>query len=379
MEALKELINHVENRSSELEEDKSGGRKVVGYLPGGYLPEELVLAAGAVPVCLAHGGSHAAVEQSNAYISRWMDTFCRAQIGYGVSGKDPYYNLIDLLVVPITDNNVRAVSDVIDFNTDIEVFPYGVPHLKDDSAYRYYLHGIGRLKERMEELTGEAITEQRLSEAIILCNRERELLKEISLLRKADPSPLDNRDFVLLNHASLLADKRFMVTTLESVYQSLKTQTSQERKGPRLLLTGSTLAIGDDRILNLIEEAGGVVVMEEFDEGLRPYWENVSLNGHHLEALAESYFMKRVSPAWFRPARERRELLIRLAKDFSVDGVIWYHLLYRDSYKTEAYLFPDKLLKETGLSMMVVESDYDPTEEGPMRTRIETFIHTIGG
>ena len=66
-----------------------------------------------------------------------------------------------------------------------------------------------------------------------------------------------------------------------------------------------------------------------------------------------------------------------LAKDFHVDGVIWYHLMYRESYKIESYYFPDILKKETGLNMLTVESDYDATETGPLQTRIETFIETI--
>jgi len=66
-----------------------------------------------------------------------------------------------------------------------------------------------------------------------------------------------------------------------------------------------------------------------------------------------------------------------LAKDFKVDGVIWYHLMYRDSYKLESHYFPSILKKETGLSMLLLESDYDPSEVGQMRTRIETFIETL--
>ncbi len=60
-----------------------------------------------------------------------------------------------------------------------------------------------------------------------------------------------------------------------------------------------------------------------------------------------------------------------------MDGVIWYQLMYRESYKTESYYFPDRLKRETGLSMLTIESDYDQAETGSLRTRIETFIETI--
>ena len=377
MEAMKMLTAHLKNRLADLKKVREEGRKIIGYTPGGYLPEELVLASDAIPICLARGGDHSMVELAGAYICRWIDTFCRAQIGYGVSGEDPYYSILDLFVVPVTDNHIRAVMDVLDYHTDIDIFPFGVPHVKEGAALDYYLQGITRLKNRLEALTRNQITESRLREAILLCNRERELLRKISLMRRSTQVPMSSRDFVALNHGSFIADKGFMVEVLESVCEELEGLSPPVQEGPRILLTGSTLALGDRKILDLIEESGGVVVIEEFAEGIRPYWEDVLLDGDPMAALADGYFMRRVPPAWFRPGKERLEFLIRLAKDFNVAGVIWYQLLYRESYKLESFYFPNMLRKETGLSMLTLESDYEASESGALRTRIEAFIEAI--
>ena len=377
MEAMKRLSIHLMNRLADLNRAREEGRKIIGYTPGGYLPEELVLASGAIPICLIRGGDHSMVELAGPYICRWIDTFCRAQIGYGVSGEDPYYSILDLLVVPMTDNHIRAVMDVLEYHTDIDIFPFGVPHMKEKAALDYYLYGIKRLKERLEELNGVGISNSKLREAIELCNRERELLRKISLLRRSRRVPMSSRDFVALNHGSFMADKGFMVGVLESVCEELEGLSPPVQEKPRILLTGSTLALGDGKILELIEEAGGVVVIEEFAEGIRPYWEDVTLDGDPMAALADAYFMRRVPPAWFRPGRERLEFLIRLAKDFNVAGVIWYQLMYRESYKLESFYFPNMLRKETGLSMLTLESDYEAAESGGLRTRIEAFIEGI--
>jgi len=377
MKGIDKLSSHLKTRLVDLGNAKDEGRKIIGYTPGGYMPEELVLACGAIPICLIRGGDHAAVERSGAYICRWMDTFCRAQIGYGVSGDDPYYTIIDILTIPITDNHIRAISEVLDYNTDIEIFPFGVPHKKDEYTLAYYLKEITRLKEKLEELTGVKITDAKLKEAIALCNRERELLRKISLMRKSEPTPISSEDFVALHHGSFFADKTVTVEVLESVYEELKTQNAPSQEGPRILLTGSTLALGDRKILDIIQEAGGFIVMEEFAEGIQPYWESVKPDGNLMENLAERYFWRRVPPAWFRPGRERLDFLVHLAQDFNVAGVIWYHLMYRESYKLESYYFPDLLKKKNGLSMLTIESDYDAAEVGQMKTRVETFIETI--
>jgi benzoyl-CoA reductase subunit C len=374
MKALESLDLHLKNRAGELERAKAEGRQVIGYYPGGYVPEEIILSCGAIPVGLHRGGEHEPVLIAGAYLPRWMDTFCRSQIGYKVLGGEPTYDLSDLYVIPITDNNVRILSDAWEFYRLGETFKFGVPHRKTQRALTYYLQGIRALKEKIEDFSGARATEESLNGAIDLCNKERALLRKISSMRKSLSSSITGKDFIRLLHASLWLDKRALVEILETWVREIENQETPPKSGPRILLTGSTLAYGDDKIVNLIEKAGGTVVVEHFAEGLKYYWDDVALDGKPLEALAESYFQHRITPAWFRPSKEMRDFIIQLAEEFSIDGVIWYSLMYRDSYTVQSILFPKILKEATGLPTLVIESDYDAEEVGPLRTRVETFV-----
>ena len=378
MEAMRRLQKHLEERPLELQRMKEQGVKVIGYTPGGYMPEELVYAAGAVPVGLIRGGSPEPIAESAAYMPRFFDTFCRAQIAYRMSGDDPLYQMVDLLVVPITDNNVRAIADSWDFYSNVETFRFGVPHDKEEDAFDYYLEGLHLLKDKLEKVTGNKIEDSKLGEAIALSNSMWESLEKISLLRQSSRPPLSGEEFVRLNHASFYADKPTLIECLQSLYKELKGKEGASPKA-RVLLTGSTLAMGDYKILDLARRAGAAVVVEEFAEGMRHYWERVNLNGDLMEALADRYFRRRVPPAWFRPSRERIDFVMKLAKDFTVDGIIWYQLMYRESYDMQSFYFQRILEKEMGLRMLKVASDYDASEMGPLSTRVETFIETIKG
>jgi len=379
MKTLESLEIHLKNRARDLERIQAEGRKIIGYYPGGYVPEEIILSCGAIPVGLHRGGEHEPVLIAGAYLPRWIDTFCRSQIGFKVLGGEPAYDLIDLFVVPITDNNVRILADAWEFYRLGEIFKFGVPHRKTERALNYYLHGINALKEKIENDSGARVTQENLYEAILLCNRERELFRKISFMRKSRALSLTGKDYIRLLHASLWLDKGVMVQILESLVSEIGSMDIQPRTGPRILLTGSTLAYGDDKIINLVEEAGGTMVIEHFAEGLRHYRDDVALDGNPMEALAEAYFHRRITPAWFRPSREMRDFLIKLTGEFSIDGVIWYGLMYRDSYTVQSTLFPKILKEATGLPTLVVESDYDVEEMGPLRTRIETFVEMIRG
>jgi benzoyl-CoA reductase/2-hydroxyglutaryl-CoA dehydratase subunit BcrC/BadD/HgdB len=377
MEAMKRLSDHLATRLTELARLQKSGTKVIGYAPGGYMPEELVYGCGAVPVGLIRGGDPEPVAESAAYVPRFIDTFCRAQIGYRMLGEDLLYKMIDLLVVPITDHNIKTIADCFNFFANANVFRFGVPHQKDEHAVDYYLAGLHALKDKLEQFTGNKIEEKRLREAIVTCNRMRELLKEISLLRLSPQPPLTGREFVKLNHASFIADKRLLIEVLESIYKELPKKPASGTKRPRILLTGSTLAMGDYKVLEMAEEAGASIVIEEFAEGMRHYWENVHPNGDLMAALADRYFRRRMPPSWFRPSRERLDYLIKLAKDFKADGIIWYQLMYRSSYDIQAFYFEKMLTKELNIPMLKIESDYDVSERGPLRTRIETFVEII--
>ena len=379
MEVMRKLDEHLRTRVDELTKIKREGSKIIGYLPGGYMPEELVYACGAMPIQLIRGGDPEPVAISAGYVPRFLDTFCRSQIAYKILGDEPLYELIDLLVAPVTDNNIRAIADCWNFYTDVEVFRYGVPHTKDDLGFNYYLDGLTLLKEKLESFTGTRVEDEKLREAIALSNRMRELFKEISLMRKSERSPISSRDFSKLNHASFHADRGIMLEVLESLVKELKMREAHNPSGPRILFTGSTLAMGDYKVLDLLEASGAQIVIEYFDEGLRDYWENVADDGDLMKALADMYFMKNVPGAYFRPSRERLDFILKLARDFKVDGILWYQLMYRDGADIQSYRFFQILKKELDIPMLKLQSDWDMAGEiGPFRTRIEAFVETIG-
>jgi benzoyl-CoA reductase/2-hydroxyglutaryl-CoA dehydratase subunit BcrC/BadD/HgdB len=377
MEAMERLSSHLENRRPELKRMKEQGALIVAYSPNAYMPEELIFAAGAIPLALNRGGDSDAVQASAPYLMRYLDAFCRAQIGYRVLGKETLYQLPELLVVPVTDLNVRGIADSWEFFTEVEVFRLGVPHLKTGHGFQHFLDGLNLLKERLEERTGRKITEQRLHEEIVASNRLRDLFRKTSLLRKSEDPPIRGKDFIALSQASLYADRQTMIDILQSLSTDGKGKKMAGSKGPRILVTGSTLAQGDDKVVDLLEEAGASIVVEEFCEGLRDYWDPISEDGDPLRALADGYFMRRVPAAFFRGAtQERIDFLSRLIADFRVDGVVWYSLLYRETYGIEAYLF-QRAADKMDLPVLNIASDYDASETGALRTRIETFVETL--
>lgn len=379
MDAMDRLSAHLKTRVADLWQMKKDGIKMVGYPPGGYLPEEVVYASGAIPIGLIRGGDPEPMTESLAYIPRFVDTFCRSQIGYRMLGEEPLYQMPDIIIDAVTDCNNKAIADCWNFYTDVEVFRFGVPNIRDEIGLKYYTVGLNRLKDKLEEFTGNKITDEKLKQEIETMNKMRNLLREISLLRKEGHPVISSRDYVRLHHTSYYADRSEMISILESLYDELKGVKPRPAKGPRFLFTGSTLAMGDQKIFELLEATDAVIVREEFAEGIRPYMYDVGTDGDPIASLAEGYFKKRVPPAWFSPSTDTNNNLIKLSKEYGVDGVIWYQLMYRESYDMQSKVFEKKLREEADLPMLKLESDYDTSEKGPFKTRIETIIQIAQG
>src|SRR4030042_4140810 len=286
------LTAHLKDRPAQLREAKEKGAKIVGYFPGNYVPEEIIYASGAVRICLAHGGSSEPAYAALAEVPSIICPFARAQIGERLLKTNPYYSMIDMLVAPITCQHLKKAAEIWEYHADIEIFKLGVPHQYDaDFGLEYYAERLRALKDRLQAFTGNEVTSERLSEAIVLYNRMREIIKKISLTRTTPFPPLSALDFIRLNHASFYADPVFMVDILDSVYRELSgKQRAPKIETPRILLLGPNVAYGDYKILELVEAEGGEIVVEELCEGIRYYWRGIKNEGDLFESLSRGYF-----------------------------------------------------------------------------------------
>jgi benzoyl-CoA reductase/2-hydroxyglutaryl-CoA dehydratase subunit BcrC/BadD/HgdB len=375
------LTAYLTDRPEQLKKAREKGVKVIGYFPGNYVPEELIYAAGAIPICLIRGGQAAASEAGLAVLPRVICHFARAQAGERSINTDPYYGMLDMLVAPVTCQHLKKVTEVWEYQGNLEIFKLGIPQqYEHDFEVQYFIDRLRALKERLERCTGNAITDQKLREAISLYNNLRSLFKKISLMRSQAQALPSAREFVELNHISYYVDPVVMATILESTYLELQERQSKtNRDAPRILLIGPNLAHGDYTILDMVNEAGGEIVIEEVYEGVRNYWNNIATQGDALIAFAKGYLVDRLPPAFMRnSAKKRLDFNLQLIQNFKVDGVIWYQLICCETYDAESFYFSKKL-EEKNIPMLILESDYSTTDRGQMKTRIQAFLEILKG
>lgn len=81
--------------------------------------------------------------------------------------------------------------------------------------------------------------------------------------------------------------------------------------------------------------------------------------------------------ACFTPNKGRIEDILRLVKEYQADGVIDCSLKFCCLYDTEKYSVT-RALKEAGIPVLSLETDYTDSDAGQLRTRISAFIEMLG-
>ena len=160
---MKGFMENSLSRPAEISKLRAKGTKIIGYFAGDFIPEELIHAAGAIPICLLRGGDNRSVDEALAYTTRLLCPFSRAQIGQRFTNESPYYTMIDLLVSPISCQHLRRVGDVWEEFSGVPVFRVGVGLKQNEIGAQWYADALKLMQEKLEKLTGNKILTQSVS------------------------------------------------------------------------------------------------------------------------------------------------------------------------------------------------------------------------
>lgn len=366
------------DRPVELSEAKDNGKKIVEFI-GQHVPEEMIYAAGAEPYIMLKGGEPEPPDAVLSDMLRFMNPYARSIAGYIMMGLDPVIPFADIIIAQQADNQIGRISELLEYH-GYKLHKMGVPAESDkDFAQRYYLRSLQKVKARLEEVTGNKITDEALIKEIEKSNRINELLRKFDALRKLDDPKISGYDFIRLCHYSMKTKPDQAISHLEDLYAKINKQDGIKTDGPRILFAGHIIAGGDYVVPKLIEETGAKIVADMFDEGLRWYKWDVPTEGDLLENIMETRYVKKTPFSVFQPSWKRRfKDMAAIIRDYKVDGVIWYQLSFDEIYDMEHTVLA-KLLGEINVPILKLESSYEYSREamGPLQTRIESFIETV--
>jgi len=149
---------------------------------------------------------------------------------------------------------------------------------------------------------------------------------------------------------------------------------------PRILLAGSPAAFPNWKLPMLIEEMDAVIVADETCAADRFLYDPVGVTEGSMTEMVRAIAARLIMPCTcpsFSPNDDRIYRLRQMAKDFKIDGVIYHVLKGCLIYDFEVGRV-ERAMKELGIPLLRVETDYNPEDVEPLRTRIEAFVEMTG-
>lgn len=362
-------------RMEEIRAAKAQGKKVIGYLCN-FVPLELILAADAIPLSLNTGYSET-ILPAEEILPRNFCPLIKSSFG-SVIEKSPLFGLVDVVIIPTSCDGKKKLGELL--AEHVPVWIIEVPHTTNTRQSRWlWLNEIKNLKKQLQKFTGNRISNGKIRQAIATLNVQRAEVHRLYNLRKGQP-PIWGRDALLVtNYAQYDDPERWnrQVGLLNDELERSKPVTGKAYR-PRILLTGTPLAVPSWKIPVLAEESGGVIVMDDICTGTKGMWDPVETSAWTgsdlLVSLADRYLMN--TCACFTPNNARIVRLKRFVEDWKVDGVIYYVMMACHTYGMEQRRINQEM-EDMNTPVLNIETDFSQEDVEQIRTRLEAFMELI--
>jgi len=351
------------------------GQPVVGIMCE-YAPRELIMAAGAIPVCLC-GGSADTIPAAEEHLPSTLCPLIKSTYGYHVQKSNPFLEMADLIVAETTCDGKKKMFELIAESRPTYVME--LPQKEDDpDAMEHWVSELRKFKQELESRFDVEVTDEKIRDAVDVMNRERGVRRELAALMKADAPPLTGRELLEFKSSisGIAADYGQYEEALKLYAKKKGCPTMSSRV--RVLMTGVPIVHGAERVLEIVEDHGGLVVCMENCTGLKPILDDVDVTAADpLRALAEKYYR---IPCSVKTRNESRvESLRKLAEEYRpqcVIELIWQACL---TYDIESVRIKRVAEEELGVPYLRIETDYSPSDSARIAVRVEALFETVRG
>lgn len=348
---------------------RTGGQVVATMCT--YTPEELLIAAGMLPVRVL--GAHEPQNVSEPHIFGMFCPFCRDSLAQGLLGRFDYAEGVTLTQSCI---QYRQTFGSWRMHVPTVQWDYFCPmpnEVQSPHAKAAHYAEVGKFREFLGALTGKPLTDEKLNDAIELVNENRRLLRKIYEYRKDDNPKVTGLEAIYAALTAQFIDKAEHNAELRKVLAALPGRKMDREQGVRLMTIGSE---NDDcGFMAMVESVGATIVIDDQCSGTRYFWNEAKLNGNPVKAIADRYCERPACPTKDYPVHTRYDHVLGLAKEYNAQAAVFLQQKFCDPHEGD---YPDlkRHLEENGIPTLFLEFDIT-NPIGPFRIRIEAFLETL--
>ena len=359
---------------------KQQGKKIFGYLCA-FVPLEVLTAAGFMPFRIK-GDVNEPITKADTEMETIVCPLVRSCFDMSLKGS---YEFLDGIVIPHACDSICRTYDIWKYTLKL---PYShlinMPHGTDDSSLNFYKAVLNTFRTSLSRFAGREISDQELTQAIGLHNRNRAKVKEIYELRKASPPLISGAEIARVLVAAMGIPIEESIEMISDVIEEVKQRGGVPvQKSARIMVVGAQ--VDNVAFIDLIEDSGAWVVADDLCPGAREFFSYVDATDDPMDGIAERYLRKIKCGRTYRQMKgnyqeyleDRFGHMGQMIEDFDVDGVVLYIYKYCDPFGFEVPQIKS-YIESRGTPVLYLEDEYSMSTIGRLRTRIQAFLELIG-
>ena len=377
-DAIIQKFRHITENTHEYAKSLQGkGQLLAGYMCT-HVPEEILYAAGIIPVRILT--SHESQAMTRSYIH---ETYCSFSHDCAYQGLQHNYDYLDLIVHSSSCIHMAEAFNVwvrfagFQEKSFLITFPH-IIHTK--YAGGLMVESFGEFKQFIEDFAKKSITDDDIERAIKVYNHTRRLLKRLWEFLRHDNPPIAGPEVATATLAAQVMDKQECNQMLEELIQRLEAEPGKAPSGVRLMVTGG--ACDDLRIFDLLEDLNYSTNLIFIDSctAARYFWFEVPEDRpDKLEAIAEGYISRIPCPAKDNVPgtgeKKRFRFVQQFIEDFKPDGVIFLYQRFCSPQSMDI-LALKPILKNLGIPSTELELD-TTVPKIQFGTQLEALVEII--
>ncbi len=355
--------------------EAAADRACVGFFPV-YVPQEVIYAAGALPVALWGGGERIEVEHADARIQSFICSISRSTLELGLTNR---LEFLDGMLFGSLCDVARNLSGVWKRNFPSQFVDYlhYPQNLISAVGRRHYRSELKRLAGEVGKLTGRTVRDEDLAHALEIFEEQRGLLRELSAVRALEPWRLSLEEWYILVRAGGLRDPIEHNRVLREVLSMLQARECRPQDGVRVVLEGSFCEQPALELLRVCDQAHIFVVDSDLGRGLRWFKEPLTRSSDPWQDLVDAYFdhaegsvVRHATPS------ERSLRLLERVRDSRAQGVMFCIAKFCEPAFYD-YVLHKRALEREGIPYVTVEFEEKMGSFDSVRTQAETFSESI--
>ncbi len=349
---------------------RDGGGKVAGHFQV-YFPEEIIHAAGMLPFKVR--GAPMEPNLADSHFGSYLCSILKTSLEMALSDQIPMEMFVSH---PICDA-ARNLAAIWGRNTDYPCQILYLPQNPNSSGSADYLeHEYDRIKRVTEEVAGVEITEEALSESIVLFNENRRLIRELYEIKRAAPWLVAAEDSYALVALAGMIPREEHNELLGTLIPMIKERDTKREDRIRVVFEGGFC---EQPPFDLIRMLGRTtyVVDDDFLIGLRYITEDVPTEGSPLRQLAESYLERSsYSPVQHDLNKPKEEMLLARIRGANADAAILAAAKMCEPGLEEQVTYTHAL-DEEGIAYFVSEFEENMSSFDQLELQVETFVENL--